>query len=239
MFFSVKKIFMMRRLLMVALVATVLYGCGGNNNQNSDNNKTNNNTETASTSGTSTPAGGLKIVYVNIDTLQSQYEFAKRVRKDLKQKENEVKADLSSRGQTFQNKVASFQRTAGTMSVNTYKATEKDLAKRKQELEMYSRVRQRELIDESDKMSQKLRENINGFLKRYSEKNGIDLILTKSVVTNSVLYGKSNLDITVEVLKGLNKEYIDGKTDDGKGDNKDGDKKEGDKKDSTKTEEKK
>lgn len=226
----------MRRLLMVALVATVLYGCGGNNNQNSDNNKTNNNTETTSTSGTSTPAGGLKIVYVNIDTLQSQYEFAKRVRKDLKQKENEVKADLSSRGQNFQNQVASFQRTAGTMTMNNVEQTKKQLAVKQQELEAYGRVRQRELLSESDKMSQKLRDNINGFLKRYCEKNGIDLVLTKSVVTSSVMYGKPGLDVTMEVLKGLNKEYADGKTDDGKGDKKEGDKKEGDKKDSTKTE---
>ena len=221
---------MMRRLLVVALVATVLYGCGGNNSQTSDNNKTNNNTETASTSNGAASTGGLKIVYVNIDTLQSQYEFAKRVRKDLKQKETEVRADLSSRGQNFQNQVASFQRTAGTMTLNNVEKTKKSLAARQQELEAYGRVRQRELLSESDKMSQKLRENINDFLTRYAEKNGIDLILTKSMVSNSVLYGKANMDVTTEILKGLNKEYIDGKAGDIKGDSK-----EGGKKDSTKT----
>jgi len=225
----------MRRLLMVALVATMLYGCGGNNNQTSDNNKTNNNTETAGTSNSASATGGLKIAYVNIDTLQSQYEFAKRVRKDLKQKENEVRADLSSRGQNFQNQVASFQRTAGTMTLNNVEKTKKSLAARQQELEAYGRVRQRELLSETDKMSQKLRENINDFLTRYAEKNGIDLILTKSAVSSSVLYGKSNMDVTMEILKGLNKEYIDGKAGDIKNDPKEGEKKEGEKKDSTKT----
>ncbi|OJJ20851.1 hypothetical protein BKI52_09725 [marine bacterium AO1-C] len=204
---------------MVALVATVLYGCGGNNNQTSDNNKTNN-TESASTSNSSVSTGGLKIVYVNIDTLQSQYEFAKRVRKDLKQKENEVRADLSSRGQTFQNQVASFQRTAGTMTLNNVEQTKKSLAARQQELEAYGRVRQRELLSESDKLSQKLRENINDFLKRYAEKNSIDLILTKSVVTSSVMYGKAEMDVTMEILKGLNEEYKSGKTGDIKSDTK-------------------
>jgi len=225
---------MMRRLLMVALVATVLYGCGGNNNQTSDNNKTNNNTETAGTSNSASATGGLKIAYVNIDTLQSQYEFAKRVRKDLKQKENEVRADLSSRGQNFQNQVASFQRTAGTMTLNNVEKTKKSLAARQQELEAYGRVRQRELLSETDKMSQKLRENINDFLTRYAEKNGIDLILTKSAVSSSVLYGKSNMDVTMEILKGLNKEYIDGKAGDIKNDQKEGEKKDSTKTDSTK-----
>lgn len=215
----------MRRLLMVALVATVLYGCGGNNNQTSDNGKTNTDkTESAST--TSSAAGGLKIVYVNIDTLQSQYNFAKRVRKDLKQKENEVRGDLGSREQNFRNQVASFQRTAGTMTMNNVEQTKKALASRQQELEAYGRVRQRELLNETNKMSKKLRENINDFFKRYAEKNNIDLILTKSAAGSSVLYGKNEMDVTMDIVKGLNKEYDEGKT---------GNIKTDEKKDSTKT----
>lgn len=224
---------MMRRLLVVALVATVLYGCGGN--QNSNNNQNNNTSETANASSATTANSAVaasKIVYINEDSLLTKYEFAKRVQKELTTKGKEIQADLASREQNFKNEVASYQRTAGTMTMNDVKATEQRLAAKQRNLQGYSQIRGKELADEQAKMMTKLRENVEGFLKRFCEKNGYDLVLPQRGVSTSVLYGSSKLDVTDAVVKGLNKEYAEGKTGD-IGDDKKEEKKE-DKKDENK-----
>lgn len=227
---------MMRRLLVVALVATVLYGCGGN--QNSNNNQNNNTTETANTSvaTTNNAVAASKIVYINEDSLLTKYEFAKRVQKELTTKGKEIQADLASREQNFKNEVASYQRTAGTMTMNDVKATEQRLAAKQRNLQGYSQVRSKELADQQSKMMKKLRENVEGFLKRFCEKNGYDLVLPQRGISTSVLYGNAKLDVTDAVVKGLNEEYAAGKTGDVKSDKKEDkkdDKKEDNKKDSS------
>ncbi|WP_299456285.1 OmpH family outer membrane protein [uncultured Microscilla sp.] len=227
---------MMRRLLVVALVATVLYGCG---NQNSTNNQDNNTTETAKTSmdtANDNAVAASKIVYINEDSLLTKYEFAKRIQKDLTTKGKEIQADLASREQNFKNEVASYQRTAGTMTMNVAKATEQRLAAKQRNLQGYSQVRGKELADEQSKMMKKLRENVESFLKRFCEKNGYDLVLPQRAVSTSVLYGNAKLDVTDAVVTGLNKEYADGKTGeitDDKKKSKDEDKKDESKKDSS------
>lgn len=229
----------MRRLLVVALVATMLYGCGGQNNQTSDNNKTNN-SETANTSTETKKTGmnGANVVFINEDSLLVKYEFAKRIQKELTTKGQEVQADLASREQNFKNEVASYQRTAGTMTMNNVKATEQRLAVKQRDLQAYSRVRGKELAEEQAKLMKKLRDNVEGFLKRYCEENGYDFVLTERSVSSSILYGNKKLDVTNDVVKRLNKEYANGKT----GDVKSDDKKEGskeDQKEDSKTENKK
>lgn len=235
MIFIVNGYSMMKRLLVVALVATVLYGCGNQNSQNSANNKTDN-TETAKAtmeSSNNSGVSGAKIVYINEDSLLANYGFAKRIRKDLTTKQQEVQADLGSREQNFKNEVASYQRTAGTMTMNVAKATEQQLAVKQRDLQAYSRVRGKELANEQMKMTKKLKDNIQDYLKRYCEKNGYDYVLTYSANGGGVLYGSTKLDVTLDILKGLNKEYADGKTGDIKAEDKKDEKKE-EKKDTAK-----
>ncbi len=49
---------------------------------------------------------------------------------------------------------------------------------------------------------------VKDFIERYNEEHQFALILTTSAATNTVLNENPGLDITADVLKGLNEEYI-------------------------------
>jgi outer membrane protein len=48
---------------------------------------------------------------------------------------------------------------------------------------------------------------VNEYVKRYGEKNGYTIILANTQIGN-IAYAEDRIDITDEVLKGLNSEYV-------------------------------
>ncbi|MEO6849030.1 MAG: OmpH family outer membrane protein, partial [Mucilaginibacter sp.] len=86
-------------------------------------------------------------------------------------------------------------------------ATEKRLAKKQQDLEALNQNTAKQLQDESTEQNSKLYDRIALFLKTYSKTKGYKLILTYSKANPSLLYGDDSLDITKDVVAGLNEEF--------------------------------
>jgi outer membrane protein len=157
-------------------------------------------------------ASNVKIAYINTDTLMDKYEFAKATRKDLETKGRLIDADLNNRKTGFQNDIASYQRTAGTMTQQKAQETEQLLAMKERELAQYQQTQQSEFLKEEQKLNEKLRDNVNDFVKKYAESNGVTYVFSysKNNIGVGLIYGIGATDITMEVLKGLNEEYKSG-----------------------------
>ncbi len=70
---------------------------------------------------------------------------------------------------------------------------------------MMSQLQERQVED-----NKKLLNSVYAFIKDYNSKNKkFNIILSKSYVSSSVLYADQGLDITKEIIKGLNQEYKD------------------------------
>jgi len=155
----------------------------------------------------STGAEASPIVYVNTDSLIAKYEFYQKTKKDLEKKQAQAEQDLNARGQQFQNEVISLQQNYQKMSVQDAKAAEQGLAQKEQNLLQYRESISRQLLEEEQKLSKKLNENVYDYLERYCEAQGHIYVLPYSRVGGGVLFGDSTLDVTSEVIKGLNAEY--------------------------------
>ena len=68
-----------------------------------------------------------------------------------------------------------------------------------------------EMQEEEAVMMRRVMDAIQTYLNSYNETHKYSLILTTSGVTNTVIIGNPSLDITQDVLKGLNEEYINSK----------------------------
>ena len=62
-----------------------------------------------------------------------------------------------------------------------------------------------ELASETAKFNEALRDSLQNFLKSYNEDKKFDLILSKA--GDNILMGNKKLDITQDVINGLNKRY--------------------------------
>lgn len=158
------------------------------------------------TSASGQPSG--RIVYVNTDTLLNNYEYYKDVVKEFENKSFALDNELQRKAQSFQNEVALFQRRvqAGGLSEQQALTQQAALQKKEQDIMMYRENAAGNLQQEQAKKTDELLTKIHEYLKNYNASDRYDMVIGYSK-GGGVLYAKEDLDITQEVLKGLNEEY--------------------------------
>lgn len=186
--------------LFVMMAAAALASC--------DQNKTTS-PEAVSTTASSKPSGNLKIAYVLIDTLTSQYEYYKVVSDNFQKKQANAEATIAEKGKNFASQVQDFQRKvqANSITQQQYETEQARLQKLQQDIEGLQGRLSNSLQEEYQKELQALTDTIQNFTKKYAEEKGYDFILCKSSGIDNVLYGAPQYDITNEVVAALNKRY--------------------------------
>ena len=159
-----------------------------------------------SSSATTVAPTSLTVAYINSDTVLKYYDFFKVNREKLEAKGKKLDQELRGRAQGLQNDYESYQRNLSSLTIGQAKAIEEDLTKKQQNLRMYQESLSQELSNEEGKMNVDLYGKITKFLKKYAEEKGIQLVM-KFDPTSDVLYGGVSLEITQDVLTGLNEEY--------------------------------
>jgi outer membrane protein len=154
-----------------------------------------------------TKAAGQAIVFVNSDSLINNYEYYKTIRTKLQDLSQKAQAEISTKGQAFQKEVAAYQKGASSLNLAQRTATEKRLAAKQQNLQALSQNTGKQLQEEEAEQNVKLYDHIAAYLKTYAKTKGYKIVLTYSKTNPSMLYGDESLDVTKEVLAGLNEEY--------------------------------
>ncbi|MFZ1809289.1 MAG: OmpH family outer membrane protein [Cyclobacteriaceae bacterium] len=150
--------------------------------------------------------GDLRIAYINADSVLTHYEYYKVNRDKLEAKSKKLDADLNSRAQGLQREITSYQNTAGSLTRGQAMALEEDLTKKQQNLRVYQERLAQELGIEENKFNKDLYDKITAYLKEYGTKNGIHAVL-KFDLTSDLLYAGDAIDITKDVIVGLNENY--------------------------------
>jgi outer membrane protein len=159
-----------------------------------------------SASPSDTSSADLKIAYINSDSLLKHYEYSKVNRQQLETKTKKMDQDLRNRTEGLRNEINAYQRNVSAMTLGQARASEEDLGKKQQNLQLYQQSLQQQLMQEQAKLNEELYERITVFLKKYGEERGIQVVL-KFDPTSDVLYGGAGLDITPDVIARLNDEY--------------------------------
>ncbi len=162
---------------------------------------------TADESATVAKANAEEIVYVNSDSLLSNYAYFKDVRAKFEEKAKKAQNDLQSKGNAFQKEVADYQKNAGTMSAEQRANTEERLARKQDELGKLNQNASSSLAQQEAEENEKLYNRVSDFLKKHAAEKGYKLVLTYSTANPTVLFADSKLEITEDVVKGLNAEY--------------------------------
>lgn len=146
-----------------------------------------------------------QFVYVNSDTLLENFEMTKVIRKELENHRKSSENSFQSKVQAFQSEIQNLQERASSMTQEQGEAKQKELAVREQQLgEMQSQLQEQLGKKEAEK-TEALHNFISDYLKRnYSDKYTYILGYSQG---GGILLANESLDITNEVVKGLNKEY--------------------------------
>jgi outer membrane protein len=150
------------------------------------------------------------VVYINQDTLLANYEYFKAIKAKLEKLSQTAQTELAAKDQAFQKEVATYQKSANALTPAQKAATEKRLATKQQSLQALSQNTGKQLQEIEASENANLYERIATYLKTYTKTKGYKIVLTYSKSSPSMLYGDESLDVTKEVLVGLNEEYKTG-----------------------------
>lgn len=148
-----------------------------------------------------------KIVYVNSDSLLNNYEYFKEIKGKFEDKSKKAEADLKNKGAAFQREVAAYQQSAQTMSADQRAQTEERLARKQQELQTYQQNAGSSLANEEAKENEKLYDKVADYLKKHAKEKGYKMVLTYSKGNSAILFADESLDVTKDVIAGLNTAY--------------------------------
>ena len=153
-------------------------------------------------------SGNSSIVYVNMDSLYAKYNEYTDLKDELQKKQSKMEADMNNRKTAYERKVADYQDKAqkGLLLTSERQRIEQQLMGEQQELMQYGQKLQAELADDSRVLNNKLGTNIIDFLKEYN-KDGRFQFVFSHVYGGNLLYVNDSLDITKDVIEGLNKKY--------------------------------
>lgn len=146
-----------------------------------------------------------RLAYVNIDTLEAHYEYLKMKKADFQQKQESMRAELQRSEQEMQKDIAGYQRKAqaGTLTQAEGEAAERRIIQMQQSLKTREASLTQQLIDEQEDFNTDLHQRLDSFLTEYNKDKHFDYILSYSR-SGSIMYANKELDITKDVIKGMN-----------------------------------
>ena len=155
-----------------------------------------------------TNQGGMRIAYVEVDSLMTQFEFAKEKSKELEKKSNNARNTLNQKGNQLQAAANNFQQKLqnnGFTSREQAESVQNALQRQQNDLAALQARLENELAQETQKFNIALRDSLNNFLSIYNKDKKYDMILAKS--GDNILLANRQFDITQDVINGLNKRY--------------------------------
>lgn len=185
---------------LIALLAAGMISCAGNTN------------ETATTSmpqssnGSESAAPALSIRYVDIDSVMATYTLSKELdeqgRKlmlDYQRMENQKTNELQNLAAQIEQK----RNNNGYLSQESFDADVQNVQRKQNEASKILGAHQEKIQNQIAEFNRQLSDSIQNFIKDYNATRHYDAILYRA----SGLYFNPALDITGEIIEGLNARY--------------------------------
>ena len=155
-----------------------------------------------------TPVCNIKIAYVDYDSLLANYNFAQDVQKELIRREMSINNTIEKERKSLQEEAAAFEYKVQNNVFATQERAQAEyekIMKKDQDLLQRSQAMIAEFEKESIAKSNEVTQSIIDYIKEYNSSAKFDFILTK--MGGNMLYANEALDITNDVVKGLNAKH--------------------------------
>jgi outer membrane protein len=153
-------------------------------------------------------SGDNNIYYVQIDTVISKFDMAVDLTGELQQKYNSSEAALKSKQSAYEKEVSDYQYKAqrGLITRTDAQNIEQTLYAKQQDLMQLQQDLSAEINEKNSVMQSQVINAIMEYLKANYSKYNYKYVLGTSFGGN-ILYANDSLDISQDVIKGLNTKY--------------------------------
>lgn len=153
--------------------------------------------------------GQLKVAYVDLDSVNSKYNFivekSKVLEDDYKQADNEFQREVAKRQKEVDELVAYAQR--GNLSKDEEAVTTNRINQLQNELAQIQQKAQERLAASEGNLQEELQKRMDEYTKRFAAENGWDYIFAYQHGASNMFFANPAYNITDAVVNGLNEEY--------------------------------
>ena len=146
---------------------------------------------------------GIRLAYVRIDSMQSQYNYFQELADELQAEEQEIVADLQRRQQTLQENIALYQQEAPKMTQAQRNANEADLMRVQQQYMQVEQAAQDQLLRKQADLANMLKADMDKAIAVLKDELNLDFILLYEE-GGQIIYANTDFDITERMVNMLN-----------------------------------
>lgn len=196
----------MKKTALAAKTLTVLLAAGLISCADNKANNENTGAPAAANAANTESATAINIRYVDIDSVMSAYTLAKELNEqgrkimlDYQRMENQKRNEIQSLGASIEQK----RNSNGYLSQESFDADVNSLNRKQTEAANILGAHQEKINKQLAEFDRQLNDSIRGFIEQYNATRSYDAILYRA----SGLYFNPALDITDEIIAGLNARY--------------------------------
>jgi outer membrane protein len=150
-----------------------------------------------------------KIAYIQTDELLAEYKGMIEAKQGYEVKAVSWQSNIDTLGKELENMIAVYEANKGSLSKSKLQEEQKQLQQKQKQLNDYRQSISQQAQQEDAKLTEGVLNQVNTYIEDYGKEKGYKIIFGANGSGN-IVYGSDAIDITNEILKGLNKEYNGG-----------------------------
>ncbi|MEO6637185.1 MAG: OmpH family outer membrane protein [Ginsengibacter sp.] len=149
------------------------------------------------------------VAYIDLDSLQNNYTYYQKIKGEFEKKQTAANNEISGLQKKYQNRAMQLQQKGPTMSQQEQESAMQEINKMQQDLQEKKQSIDNDLYNTNSKMKEDILTRIQNFLKDYNKDGKYSYIF--SYEPGFMFYKDSTLNITPDVIAGLNELYAENK----------------------------
>lgn len=146
------------------------------------------------------------LVYINTDSLMDKYEYVKDMRKSLEAQRTQAEGEFQAKYNALEKEANNLREIIEKLSQEEAARQQQDIMMKEQKLNEFRESMQERLLKNEQEKNEEMLQSISSFLEKNYKNTGYNYILGFQR-GGGILYAKDNLNITSEVITGLNAQY--------------------------------
>ncbi len=146
------------------------------------------------------------LVFIDTNKLLNGYQGMIDARGDFQQKASLWKSNIDTLAAEVEKSIKDYEKESTKMTAKEKELSRELIRTKQKQLADYQRAMQDKAAQEDNQMTKLVLDQVNAYITKYGKEHGYPIVLA-TTETGNIAYADEGLDITDEVLKGLNKEY--------------------------------
>ncbi|MEQ1675176.1 MAG: OmpH family outer membrane protein [Chitinophagaceae bacterium] len=154
-----------------------------------------------------------KLAYFEMDSVANNFEMVKEVKIELTKKESQITYEIERMAKNLQQRYAYYEskQANGTLTQAEMEGASNELKKMDDDIKVRKQQLDQEYFDFKTRRENEVKKNIENFIKEYNKEKKYTYIM--SYEPGLFYYKDTAMNITLDVIKGLNVSYPPGKKD--------------------------